>query len=289
MSNIKEESLIALLDVPEHIQAVLDTSLWVAERLGNPIGLLYSSPSNHKIKAVNYSGCLNMDEEEQMLHNLASEEYQTNLDHKNQGKQLLKNAQDYCKSRGNDKSYPLHRQCSIEESLGYVDGQVELIITGDNLSCKSSLSKLIRPTHSPILLTQTPFTPPTSALFAFDNKETCHHIIEELITSSLSPLIRDIELHIVMVAEDNEHNKDALREAYAKLTQAGIQCCKQIINISHTKDVSTALLNYQQERQLGMLISGAFGQSRLREWLQGSDTEQLLQQHRTPYLLFPKV
>lgn len=36
-------------------------------------------------------------------------------------------------------------------------------------------------------------------------------------------------------------------------------------------------------------MSGAFGQSRLRELLRGSDTEKLLGSTKTSYLLFPKT
>ncbi len=289
MSNIKPDSIIALLDAPEHIQAVLDASLWISARVGSPIGLLHSSPSSHKKKAINYSGCLNMDEEDHILHDLADEEYQQNLAHKNAGKQLLKQSQQYCIDKGNEQTYPLHRQSTIEESITYIDKKVELIITGGSLTCKTKISKLIRPTHSPILVTNTPFKRPESALFAFDDKATCHHIVERLSSGSLSKLMRNMCLHIVMVAEDTESNKDALRETYAKLTQAGIKCKKQIIASKNSIDVPTALLNYQQDNSLEMLISGAFGQSRLLEWLNGSETEQLLNKHQTPYLLFPKV
>ncbi len=289
MSNIKENSIIALLDVPEYMKMVLDTSIWIGKYLNVPVGLLYSTPSDHKMKAVNYSGCLTMDEEEHLLHDLENEDFAKNLDLKNQGKQILQKAQEYCTENGYENSYPLHRQCSIEESVQYIDGKVELIVTGDNLTCKTSLKKLIRPSHTPILVTHAPFNEPKSAMFAFDNKETSHRIVEELATSALSPLMRKIPLHIVMVAENDEYNKDALREAYAKLTQSGIQCVKKLIDIEKNKDVATALLNYQQEHQLELLITGAFGQSRLLEWINGSETEELLSKHQTPYLLFSKA
>ena len=100
------------------------------------------------------------------------------------------------------------------------------------------------------------------------------------------PLLRGMTLHVVMVAEITNSNQDALREAYVKLTQAGYKCKKQLI---HSRHVASALLYYQQEHKLDMLVSGAFGQSRLRQWLQGSDTEHLLQGSDTAYLLFPKA
>ncbi len=73
------------------------------------------------------------------------------------------------------------------------------------------------------------------------------------------------------------------------MVNAGIDCVQRLINIRQVTNVPSALLAYQQTHNLEMLITGAFGQNRLLEWLQGSDTETLLSNHKTPYLLFPKV
>lgn len=101
-----------------------------------------------------------------------------------------------------------------------------------------------------------------------------------------TPLVRALTVHIVMVGKDSSANCDALREAYARLKQAGISCKKALLD---SRDVSAALHYYQSEHSIGLLMTGAFGQSRLRELLRGSDTEKLLGSTKTPYLLFPKA
>lgn len=89
-----------------------------------------------------------------------------------------------------------------------------------------------------------------------------------------------------MVGKDTSENCDALREAYARLKQAGINCKKSLLD---SRDVCSALNYYQSEHNIGLLMSGAFGQSRLRELLKGSETKKLLGTTKTPYLLFPKA
>ena len=101
-----------------------------------------------------------------------------------------------------------------------------------------------------------------------------------------TPLVRALTIHIVMVGKENSENCDALREAYARLKQAGINCKKSLLDC---RDVSAALNYYQSEHDIDLLMSGAFGQSRLRELLRGSDTEKLLDSTKTSYLLFPKT
>lgn len=251
-STLKPDGIIAFLDAPDTIKTILDSSIWAAQRLHDPITLLYSRP-----------------------------DAQAKQD---SSKQLLKSATVYCNEHCcKEPIYSLHRHCSMSESLDYVDTSASLIITGRTLTCQSTLANFIRPSHRPILVTADTFITPSSALLAFDNKPTCHRLLDWVVEM---PLLRGMTLHVVMVAEITNSNQDALREAYVKLTQAGYKCKKQLI---HSRHVASALLYYQQEHKLDMLVSGAFGQSRLRQWLQGSDTEYLLQGSDTAYLLFPKA
>ncbi|MBP2279796.1 nucleotide-binding universal stress UspA family protein [Psychrobacter sp. PL15] len=284
MSNLKPDSIIACLDCPNHVQAVLDASMWASARLQAPIGMLHAVPSVQKKAAVNYSGCLNIGDESTLLDQFTSKEHLSDSELKAQGKLLLHQAAVYCEQhQPKRKMYTLHRHENLNESIDYVDDQAQLIIIGHHVTCKSTLSQLIRLSHCPILVTHAPFLPPTTALFAFDNRATAHKLLNWLCKT---PMVRALTVHIVMVGKDNSENCDALREAYARLKQAGINTKKALLDC---RDVSAALNYYQSKHDIGLLMTGAFGQSRLRELLQGSDTEKLLCSTKTPYLLFPKV
>lgn len=283
MSNLKPDSVIACLDCPEHVQAVLDASMWASARMQVPIGLLHAVPSQQQKAAINYSGCLNIDDESMLLDQFISHEHLSNAELKAQGKLLLHQAASYCEQHWHKrKLYTLHRHENLSESIDYVDDKAQLIVIGHKVTCRSNLTQLVRLSHCPILVTHAPFLPPTTALFAFDNRPTSHKMLNWLCKTSL---VRALTIHVVMVGKDSATNCDALREAYARLKQAGISCKKVLIN---SRDVSAALTYYQQEHEIGLLMTGAFGQSRLRELLQGSETKKLLGSTQTPYLLFPK-
>lgn len=284
MSNLKPDSVIACLDCPDHVQAVLDASMWASTRMQATIGLLHATPTLQQKAAVNYSGCLTIDNESAMLDQFTSHEHLTNCELKAQGKLLLHQATNYCEQQHHKrKTYTLHRHENLSQSIDYVDEKSQLIVIGHHVTCKSTLSQLIRLSHCPILVTHAPFLHPTTALFAFDNRATSHKLLDWLCKT---PLVRSLTVHIVMVGKQNSTNCDALREAYARLKQAGICCKKALLD---SRDVSAALSYYQSEHDIGLLMTGAFGQSRLRELLRGSDTEKLLTSTKTPYLLFPKA
>lgn len=284
MSNLKPDSVIACLDCPDHVQAVLEASMWAAPRLQAPIGLLHSVPSLQQKAAVDYSGCLNIDDESALLDQFTTKEHLSNCELKAQGKLLLHQATTYCEQqRQKLKTYTLHRHENLNESIDYVDNKAQLIVIGHHVTCKAALSQLIRLSHCPILVTHAPFLPPTTALFAFDNSATSHKLLNWLCKT---PLVRALTIHIVMVGKDNSENCDTLREAYARLKQAGIKSKKALLDC---RDVTAALDYYQNEHNIGLLMTGAFGQSRLHELLKGSDTKKLLGSTKTPYLLFPKA
>ena len=283
MSNLKTDSVIACLDCPDHVQAVLEASMWASTRMQAPVGLLHSVPNLQQKAAVNYSGCLNIDDENTLLEQFTTKEHLNNCELKAQGKLLLHQATTYCEQqRHKIKTYTLHRHENLSDSIDYVDDKAQLIVIGHNVTCKSTLSQLIRVSHCPILVTHAPFLPPTTALFAFDNSPTSYKLLNWLCKTSL---IRALTVHIVMVGKENSENCDALREAYARLRQAGIKSKKALLDCL---DVAAALTYYQKENNIGLLMSGAFGQSRLRGLLKGSDTKRLLHSTETPYLLLPK-
>ena len=283
MSNLKPNSVIACLDCPEHVQAVLNASMWASTRLQAPIGLLHSMPNLQQKAAINYSGCLNIDDESHLLDQFTHQEHLSNCELKAQGKILLSQAATYCTQQHHKRAiYTLYRHETLGQSIDYIDDQAQLMVIGHHVTCKSTLSQLVRISHCPILVTHAPFLSPTTALFAFDNRVTAHKMLDWLCKTAL---IRTLTVHVVMVGKENSENRDALREAYARLRQAGIKCKKALLD---SRDVCAAINYYQSEHDIGLLMTGAFGQSRLRELLQGSDTEKLLGSTKTPYLLFPK-
>ena len=110
----------------------------------------------------------------------------------------------------------------------------QLIVIGHKVTCKSTLDQLIRVSHCPILVTHAPFLPPTTALFAFDNCVTYSPDARLVVQNSFDPRLT---VHIVMVGKNNNDNCDALREAYARLKQAGINTKKALLDC---RDVSAA-------------------------------------------------
>ena len=50
-------------------------------------------------------------------------------------------------------------------------------------------------------------------------------------------------------------------------------------------EVEAALHQYQEEQGIDLIVMGAYGHSRIREWLIGSTTDRMLRNARVPHLI----
>jgi nucleotide-binding universal stress UspA family protein len=94
---------------------------------------------------------------------------------------------------------------------------------------------------------------------------------------SISPLLLGIPCHLVMVGGEAEQ----LAEARTVLQNAGIE----VEVYALTGDVESGLLEHIRQEQIDLVIMGAYGHSRLRQFFLGSHTSRMLSQSPVPLLL----
>ena len=81
---------------------------------------------------------------------------------------------------------------------------------------------------------------------------------------------------------DDGGSKDAAFEkARVLLEESGIR----VTAASLTGAVDKALIDYQQQHEIGMMVMGAYGHSQLRQFFVGSNTTKVLSNSSVPLLL----
>lgn len=84
-----------------------------------------------------------------------------------------------------------------------------------------------------------------------------------------------------MVSVDSEGNREALEKARSMLLSSGFVVHAEI----RQGDVESALHGYQAEHGIDLLVMGAYGHSRIRQFLVGSTTTTMLRTATLPVLL----
>src|SRR5690606_36299720 len=142
----------------------------------------------------------------------------------------------------------------------------------------SQLESVIRTMHRPILVTPAGFRAPTSAMVAFDGSATTRKGVEMLASS---PLLKGLPVHLVMVGGESGENRAALEAARDSLKVAGFEVHVAMPAV----EVESTLTAYQAEHAIDLLVMGAYGHSRIRQFFVGSTTTNMLRSAKTPLLL----
>ena len=115
-------------------------------------------------------------------------------------------------------------------------------------------------------------------MLAYDGSASTKKAIELL---AKSPLFAGMPVHVVMVGTDSDTNNAALDWAREVLQQGGHQVETAIV----AGDVEPALHQYQDQHQIGMMVMGAYGHSKIRQFLVGSTTTAMIEASKTPLLI----
>ncbi|MEC7120360.1 MAG: universal stress protein [Pseudomonadota bacterium] len=282
-----QHHIVACLDGSMISDAVCDAAHWAGTRLQAPIQLLHVVP-HMRAQQTDMTGNLHFGENASLLADLADLDEQRSKIALKQGRLLLDAAQRYLTQQQPPQTVTeVLRTGYFAEQLQHIEPQARLIVLGKqghdsehqlDAHIGSELEHVIRRLHRPILITSAGFQAPTSALIAFDGSNIMQNAIQ-LIASS--PLLRDLPLHVVMV---NAATVDA---------QAQMDWVKQALSSTHAEvhtairqgDVEQTLHAYQAQHQLDLLVMGAYGHSRLRQFFVGSTTTKMLVRSQGSVLL----
>jgi nucleotide-binding universal stress UspA family protein len=140
------------------------------------------------------------------------------------------------------------------------------------------LENAVRAIHTPILVTVGEFTPPKTYMIAYDGSATADEAIAKLPESAL---LKNLPAHLVMVASNTAEHLGQLNAAQEILSKAGRQVTARLLEGS----VQESLNLYRENNKIDLMVMGAYGHSRLREFFVGSQTSKMIARSPIPLLL----
>ncbi|HBA83127.1 MAG TPA: hypothetical protein DCZ95_03440 [Verrucomicrobia bacterium] len=144
----------------------------------------------------------------------------------------------------------------------------------------STVENVVRSSIKPCLVTPAEFKPFTKILAAFDGSGHASRALHEAIEMSLG---LSIPLSILTVAEDKDFDKAN------QITKDGLKLA-QAHNCPATHLVAkgppyAAILEIAEKHRFDLVVTGAYGHSRIREMILGSTTTQLIRDAEIPIML----
>jgi nucleotide-binding universal stress UspA family protein len=278
--------VVACIDGSQAAPAVCDYASWASKHMETPMMLLHVLDEERYPAEPDLAGSIGLGSREQLLEDLAEldrKRAKLALEH---GHHMLDEAQKRVGEAGISDVVQRQRHGDLTESLLALENQTRLLVMGlhgessseRDTHIGSQLETVIRSMHRPILLVPDEYTQPRSAMLAFDGSATAFKGVELL---AGSPVLKGMPLHLVMVGADTNDRWEQLKKAEKML--AGLE--SEITLAIRAGDVEPTLHAYQEEQDIDILVMGAYGHSRIRQFLVGSTTTRMLETARKPLVV----
>ena len=263
---------------------------WAASRLGASIHVLHVIERHDQPARRDLSGSIGFDASDELLEEL------TQLDESHarvarlRGQAILDDAVKHLGISGVGDTWEVkttQRHGSLVETLDEFEKDAAMVVIGkrgehadfSSGHLGSNLERVVRSARIPVLVAAREFKQPGRFLVAFDGGPSSLKAVGHMATS---PLLRGLECHLVAVGKPESNLSRALEEAATALRGAGFEVTAELLQ----GDVEEAIAGQVEKRGIGLLVMGAYGHSRVRQFILGSTTTTLLRTCHVPVLLF---
>ena len=275
--------VLVCLDGSKLSKAVCDYGIDIAKKLNLPLVLLNVIEHSTISKNIDLSGNIGLGSKDDLLDELANEDMNQSKDLILKGKVILKQMQEYVKSKNFSNLTTLQRHGTLHETLDELESDLKIAIIGLNgensKDIGANVEELIRTLNIPILLVNSEFKDVNSILMAYDGSSYAKKSIDIAIKN---PIFPNTKRYIVNVNSDKNDSNRVLNEASLIFKNANID--SEILSLSGDK--LEAILNYQQSINADIIAMGAYSHNRFRSAIFGSFTTKMLLNSQVPLLLF---
>ncbi len=270
-------TIVACIDGSAIATAVCDAAAWASQRLDAPLKLLHVLDKTEFPASGDLSGNIGLGSREHLLEELTALDEQRGRLALEHGKHLLEQAEQRAREDGTVNISKQQRHGSLVETLLEQEEDTRIFVMGrlgegHDVSAHtlgSHLESVVRAVHRPILVTVQSFVRPNRFLFAYDASETAEKALSKV---STSPLLKGLPCHLVMVGQDTPEHRQQLANANQKLTVAGFDVTQSLLE----GDVQQTLQGYQKQHDIDLMVMGAYGHSRIRQFFVGSNTTKMV-------------
>ena len=278
--------IMACIDGSQSTRTVCDYAAWASQRLSAPLTLLHVLDEQQYPTQPNLSGAIGLGSREHLLDELAQLDQQRHTLAMEQGRLMLDAARERVEAAGVASAQLRQRHGALVDCLHELAADIRLLVIGRQGKTSDSLSQLlgshlenvIRTLHRPILVSCGEFKAPQSYMLAYDGSATARKSLEMIATS---PLLKGLPCHLLMVGAESSDAWEQLKAAERVIKDSASEVHLAI----RAGEVEPTLHAYQLEQGIDLLAMGAYGHSRIRQFLLGSTTSALLRTSNSALLI----
>lgn len=278
--------VLACIDASPYAHAVCDYAAWAAKKLNVAMSLIHVLDKSAKPDSTDLSGSIGLGSQEALLAQLSELDEKYSKLALESGRIMLDAAKTWAEASGVIAVDERLRHGQLVETLAELEEETRLLVMGKRGASSADahgymgqhIERVIRTLHKPILLTQQRYAEPQSIMLAYDGSTTALKGLEML---AASPLGKGLPIHLVMAGANTAATEAQMNSAASILRKAGIDTTVAIVG----GEPETVLHQYQQEHNIDLLVMGAYGHSRIRQFIVGSTTTIMISKAKCSLLI----
>jgi nucleotide-binding universal stress UspA family protein len=278
--------ILALIDGSVYAQSVCGLSAWAANGLGLPVEVAHVL-GRRMAGTFDLSGSLEPNQRVALLDRFAELDQQHAKLAQQKGRALLDGAKASLASSGVTEVQTKLRHGDLLEALADLEADAEIVVIGKRgeaadfarLHLGSNLERVVRASKKPVMVAARAYTPFDRFLVAYDGGKSANRAVEYVAASSL---LKGMRCHLVSVGADTPENRSRLDAPALALRNAGFDVDARLL-LGEPDEVIGAKVDSEN---IGLLVMGAYGHSRIRSLVIGSTTTAMVRRCRIPVLMF---
>ena len=281
-------TILTCTDGSAYGPSIYEHSAWAALRLGTGIELLHVIEHHREhTQVIDLSGAIGMEARAELTEELTKLEKAQSRVARLKGKAMLEEARAKLREAGVAEVKITQRHGTLLETLEELEPTAELVVVGKrgehggatHSPLGENLENLVRISVRPVLVASRKFQPISRCMIAFDDSASARKAVEYV---AASPLFQGIECDLIMVGYSDEAHEAALNGARKRLAEAGRVVSARLVR----GNPGTVIAEELKKANDHLLVMGAYGHSKIREFFLGSTTTKLVRGCSAPVLMF---
>jgi nucleotide-binding universal stress UspA family protein len=281
-------TILTCTDGSIYARSVYDHTAWAAQRLDAGVHVLHILEPHRDVAAMaDLSGAIGVDAQAKLTEELVALEEAKARVANTHARAILADATQHLTAAGIARVNVEATHGELIDSIERFEAGADLIVIGKRgehadfgkRHLGGNLQRVIRAAHHPVLVASRAFGPIERALIAFDGGPSAKAAVA---FAASSRLLRGLQFHLLHAGSETPAIQSSLEAAREQLATAGQQVQAEIRPGEPDKVIAEAV----KREGINLLVMGAYGHSRIREFILGSTTTTMVRTCLVPVLMF---
>ncbi len=280
--------ILVCTDGSVYANSVYDHAAWAAKRLDGSLEILHVLDHQREhAESKDWSGNMVANAREDLLSQLAELDAQKSKILQKHGRNILETAKQAILDQGGPSPALTLRNGNFIDTISDVEKNADLLIIGKRgeaadfatMHLGANLERVIRGSKHPVLVTSRAYKPIEKVLIAYDGGSSAKKAVQH---AAEGKLLKDLDILLLKVGPETEAHRKMLADAALVLEKAGCHV-RTTIAPGEPEDVIVETVNREA---IDLLVVGAYGHTKIRQFLVGSTTTALIRTCLIPLLMF---